>query len=63
MKPIALTVGMGIGPEICIKALESFQHPTILLGRQGTLLPSPATNGLELESSLWKFHSVQVEVV
>ena len=35
MKPIALTVGMGIGPEICIKALESFQHPTILLSRQG----------------------------
>ena len=59
MKPIALTVGMGIGPEICIKALDSFQHPTILLSRKGTLLRALHQMGLGWEY-LWKFPAVQV---
>ena len=59
MKPIALTVGMGIGPEVCIKALESFHHPTILLGRKGRLLEALQVMGLKW-NHLWKFPNVQV---
>ena len=59
MKPIALTVGMGIGPEISIKALPSFTHPTLLLSRQGLLLESLKQLGLGWEH-LWSFPSVQV---
>ena len=59
MKPIALTVGMGIGPEICIKALESFQHSTILLSRKGTLVKALHQMGLNW-NHLWKFPLVQV---
>lgn len=59
MKPIALTVGMGIGPEVCVKALESFHHPTILLSRKGMLLEALQQMGLSW-NHLWKFPAVQV---
>ena len=58
MKPVALAVGMVSVQEICIKALESFHHPTILLSRQGDLL-KPCNNGTQLESSV-EVSAVQV---
>jgi 4-hydroxythreonine-4-phosphate dehydrogenase len=59
MKPIALTVGMGIGPEISIKALASFTHPTLLLSRKGLLLEALKQLGLDW-NHLWNFPTVQV---
>jgi len=59
MKPIALTVGMGIGPEVCIKSLPSFTEHMLLLSRKGVLLE--ALHQLDLEwEYLWKFPNVQV---
>ena len=59
MKPIALTVGMGVGPEVCIKSLPSFTEPMLLLSRKGALLEALQQLGLEW-SHLWKFPHVQV---
>ena len=59
MKPIALTVGMGIGPEISIKALASFTHPTLLLSRKGQLLKALHQLGLDW-NYLWNYPTVQV---
>lgn len=38
MKPIALTYGMGIGAEIALKAIQTYQRPVILMGRKEPLI-------------------------
>ena len=45
MKPIALTYGMGIGPEIALKALQKYPNPVILMGREESLIQ--ALQGLD----------------
>ena len=59
MKPIVVTVGMGIGPEVCIKSLESFTVPTLLLAKRGTLVKA-LQNDEKDWTYLWKFPLVQV---
>lgn len=59
MKPIALTVGMGIGPEIAVKALGTLQSPTLLLAKKGTLTKAAEQLGLDW-TDLWKHRAVQI---
>ena len=59
MKPIVVTVGMGIGPEVCVKSLESFTVPTLLLAKRGTLVTALENDGKDW-TYLWKFPLVQV---
>lgn len=59
MKPIVVTVGMGIGPEVCIKSLESFTVPTLLLAKRGTLVKA-LQNDEKDWTYLWEFPLVQV---
>ena len=59
MKPIVVTVGMGIGPEVCIKSLESFSVPTVLFAKRGTLVNALQHDGKDW-TYLWKFPLVQV---
>lgn len=59
MKPIALTVGMGIGPEIVVRSLKAFTQPTWLLAKKGTLLK--AAKQLEIEwTALWQHPLLQI---
>lgn len=50
MKPIALTYGMGIGPEITVKAIQKYRNPVILMGRKEPLVQ--ASQFLNLSFSL-----------
>lgn len=59
MKPIAVTVGMGIGPEVTLKSLGSFKHPTHLLARRGSLMDAVRSSGMDW-SVLWSNPQVQV---
>ena len=59
MKPIVVTVGMGIGPEVCVKSLESFTVPTLLLAKRGTLVTALQNEGKDW-TYLWKFPHVQI---
>lgn len=59
MKPIAVTVGMGIGPEVTLKSLAKFQHPTHLFARRGTLIEAAAVLDMDW-SVLWSNPQVQV---
>ncbi len=59
MKPIALTVGMGIGPEIAVKALGELSSPTLLLAKKGTLTEAVEQLGLDW-TNLWNNRAVQI---
>ena len=59
MKPIAVTIGMGIGPEVTLKSLAHFKHPTHLFGRRGALMDAVEASGMDW-SVLWSNPNVQV---
>ena len=56
MKPLALTYGMGIGPEICLKAIQDDQRPVLLLGRREPLDEARALFGLDYELPHVQYH-------
>lgn len=59
MKPIALTYGMGIGPEIAIKAVQRYQNPVVLMGRKEPLFE--ASRSLSLAFSLKHVNTIFFE--
>lgn len=59
MKPIALTVGMGIGPEIVVRSLDTFTQPTWLLAKKSTLLKASEQLGVEW-TALWQNPLLQI---
>ena len=59
MKPIALTYGMGIGPEIALKALQKYPNPVILMGREEALIQ--ALQGLDFQYSLEQVQTIFFE--
>ncbi len=49
LAPLALTPGMGIGPEVSLRALREDPHPVVLIGRASAIWAANRALGLPLQ--------------